>query len=141
MLALTIWQPWAWLIANGHKLVENREWPPPPGVLGQTIAIHAGLKRIPIGDWYSIQGALEIDRGIILPPRESVPFGAIVATARLAAIIRNAGELSDDQRYWFNGPVGWVLENVRAIEPIPVKGAQGLWRVDDSALRKVGGRR
>jgi len=24
--ALSIWQPWAWLIANGYKDIENRTW-------------------------------------------------------------------------------------------------------------------
>jgi len=26
MKALSIRQPWAWLIAHGHKLYENRDW-------------------------------------------------------------------------------------------------------------------
>ena len=25
--ALSIRQPWAWLIVNGHKDIENRDWP------------------------------------------------------------------------------------------------------------------
>jgi hypothetical protein len=26
MKALSIKQPWAWLIVNGHKDIENRDW-------------------------------------------------------------------------------------------------------------------
>ncbi|MCG0445699.1 ASCH domain-containing protein [Pseudomonas aeruginosa] len=26
MKALSIRQPWAWLVANGHKDIENRDW-------------------------------------------------------------------------------------------------------------------
>jgi hypothetical protein len=26
MKALSIMQPWAWLIVNGHKAIENRNW-------------------------------------------------------------------------------------------------------------------
>ena len=26
MKALTLWQPWAWAMASGMKLVENRPW-------------------------------------------------------------------------------------------------------------------
>ena len=40
-LALSIQQPWAWLIVNGHKPVENRDW---PTRLRGTIGIHAGKK-------------------------------------------------------------------------------------------------
>ena len=52
MRALTLWQPWAWLVANGHKLVENRPWAPSPTALppGHRFAIHAG-KRYEVGKW------------------------------------------------------------------------------------------
>lgn len=41
LLALSIQQPWAWLLVNGFKPVENRSWP--TKVRGR-IAIHAGKK-------------------------------------------------------------------------------------------------
>jgi len=42
VLALTLWQPWATLIALGHKDIENREWAPPQHLIGKRFAIHAG---------------------------------------------------------------------------------------------------
>lgn len=42
MMGLTGWQPYFWAIAEGLKRVENRPWPPPHGMIGQRIAIHAG---------------------------------------------------------------------------------------------------
>jgi len=42
--ALTLWQPWSWAIAHAGKRVENRTWAPPASVIGQRVAIHAGLK-------------------------------------------------------------------------------------------------
>ena len=40
-LALSIQQPWAWLIVNGFKDVENRDWPTKiRGIVG----VHAGKK-------------------------------------------------------------------------------------------------
>lgn len=33
--------------------------------------------------------------------------------------------------------VGWVLDRVRSIDPVPCPGAQGLWRVGDRELRLV----
>ena len=42
MKALSIMQPWAWLIVNGHKSVENRTWN--TNYRGQLL-IHAGRKQ------------------------------------------------------------------------------------------------
>lgn len=47
MRALTIHQPYASLIADGRKKIETRSWPPPPGLIGERIAIHAGRNRGP----------------------------------------------------------------------------------------------
>lgn len=39
MLALSIRQPWAWLIINGGKDIENRDW---PTKFRSRILVHAG---------------------------------------------------------------------------------------------------
>jgi hypothetical protein len=39
--ALSIMQPWAWLIVNRHKAIENRDW---PTRFRGPVAIHAGKK-------------------------------------------------------------------------------------------------
>lgn len=44
MKAITLWQPWATLIAIGAKTIETRSWPAPPALYGQRIAIHAASK-------------------------------------------------------------------------------------------------
>lgn len=44
MKAISLWQPWASLIAAGVKPFETRHWPPPRSLIGQTIAIHAAKK-------------------------------------------------------------------------------------------------
>jgi hypothetical protein len=44
MKAISLWQPWASLIACGAKPYETRSWAPPPDLIGQTIAIHAAKK-------------------------------------------------------------------------------------------------
>ena len=42
MKALSIMQPWAWLIANGHKDIENRSW---PTRYRGPVLIHAGKRE------------------------------------------------------------------------------------------------
>lgn len=44
MKAISLWQPWASLIACGAKPYETRSWSPPRGLIGQPIAIHAAKK-------------------------------------------------------------------------------------------------
>lgn len=44
MKAISLWQPWASLIACGAKSFETRHWAPPRELIGQTIAIHAAKK-------------------------------------------------------------------------------------------------
>jgi hypothetical protein len=44
---LTLWEPWATLIAVGAKTIETRSWAAPPGLIGERIGIHAG--RTPRG--------------------------------------------------------------------------------------------
>ena len=46
MMALTVWQPWATLIALGHKPYEFRRWTPSRSLIGQRIAIHAGARAV-----------------------------------------------------------------------------------------------
>ena len=47
MPALTLWQPWASLIAIGAKSIETRSWPAPAGLVGERIAIHAAANAKP----------------------------------------------------------------------------------------------
>lgn len=44
MKAISLWQPWASLIACGAKPFETRDWAPPAALIGQTIAICAAKK-------------------------------------------------------------------------------------------------
>jgi hypothetical protein len=44
ILGLTVWNPWAELIAQGVKTVENRNWAPYDWMLGRFLAIHASPK-------------------------------------------------------------------------------------------------
>ena len=41
MKAISLWQPWASLIACEAKRIETRSWKPPQSLIGERIAIHA----------------------------------------------------------------------------------------------------
>lgn len=87
MKAVTIWQPWASLIPMGLKKYETRCW---PTSYRGPIAIHAGKKTDP----NVFEGLLRSQRTIehlmklgITPENiESLPHGAIIATAELVNV-------------------------------------------------------
>ena len=74
MKAITIWQPWASLIADGRKLYETRAYAPPGALIGERIAIHAGRHRS------GANAILARNWGM-----DDLPLGAVVCTARLVA--------------------------------------------------------
>lgn len=85
MKALTLWQPWASLVAEGVKTIETRSWPAPQSLIGERIAIHASKKKVGWGADcpYEVWAPLfRIDQ----PGRlvETLPLGEVIATARLA---------------------------------------------------------
>ena len=86
MKALTIWQPWASLIARSVKQYETRSW---ATQYRGPIAIHAAMKN-PLsvslsGDCMGIIGD-EMLYTRRLPLWEHMPRGAIIATAELVEV-------------------------------------------------------
>ena len=117
---LTVLQPWAWAICEAGKRVENRTWKP----------------EIPIGTYLAIHAGKKMDEEGIVPGLRAVPknlpMGAIVAVARYQGLV-----MEDDENEWFCGPYGWQLDDVRAIEPVPCRGFQRLWKIPDDVLAVV----
>ncbi len=140
MKALTICQPYAHLIClpqadPRHKRVENRTW---ATRYRGPIAIHAGksLKWLDL----SADRSIDLEYDILV---SDMAFGAVVATANLVDCL--SVEAIAEARYpykyaWLEthnhikGPWCWVLADVKAIEPIPYTGAQGLWYFPDELL-------
>lgn len=109
MKALSLHQPWATLIAAGAKVYETRSWPPPRGLIGQPLAIHAAKKvDKELGEWVDDLCYGQTAGGFALADRiertfdhldlvedntmfgrfgsgSVLPIGCVVATCRLAA--------------------------------------------------------
>ena len=131
--ALTIHQPWAWFITKGYKPIENRSWRPPQSLVGQWLAIHAGktwdqatvLDDIrDMADAYEGYGPSMLDL--------HAQCGSILAVARVT------GFVTESASPWFFGPIGWTLADVIDLpEPVPCRGAQGLWKVPADVYKRV----
>lgn len=142
MKALSLTQPWATLIAIGAKRIETRSW---STRYRGTIAIQAA-SRMPASavalcyedPFVRVLTAAGYDRV------DQLPRGAIIAIVGIDEVFstntidaeqrlpralyhlpheREFGDYSDDR-------FGWVLRDVERLrEPIPCKGALGLWTV------------
>lgn len=125
---LTLIRPWAWAIFNAGKDIENRSWVPSTKTLepGDWLAIHNGVK-------WSQNDARWIEGSFFkkVPNRDDHPTGAIVGMARYM------GWTDKSNSRWFFGEYGWKLQDAFAIEPIPHKGALGLWTLESAALAQV----
>ena len=149
--ALSVTQPWVTLIMTGQKRVETRSW----GTSYRgPLAVHAA-KGFP--SWArdlcltsSFFEALTEGRGET--PALRHPLGAVVAIVELV----DMGRISSPEAFgyvlganeiafgdWTPSRCAWLLANVRPLaEPIPARGAQGLWRWDAPAdLALAGGAR
>ena len=121
MLTLSIQQPWAWLIANGFKDVENRDWQRAPSYRGPVL-IHAGLKT----DRAFPRTWAEQLCGRELPAYYQT--GGIVGKARLVDVVRQ----SDSP--WFFGSLGLVFAEAQPLPFTPLRGQLGLFEVDEGLL-------
>jgi hypothetical protein len=98
MLAITIWQPWASLIAAGCKVYESRTWDYRARyrlVPGDRIAIHAGRRPVDAAEVEALLGELrrlapgaarERALALLMGARrnpDSLPLSAVLATAVL----------------------------------------------------------
>ena len=160
--ALTLWQPWASLIAKGIKTIETRGWSAPWTLWGQRIAIHAGRKSVPV---YSLPPAMreKLEWQFGRSWDTSLPSGAVVATARLIGCgvvhdLRDTGSgtiavfgaatklYTDDMERIPSvhvdayGDFGlgrhlWLLDQIEELEtPVPARGMQKLWTLPEGVL-------
>lgn len=144
--AITLWRPRDTAILFLGKPVENREWPPPPSIIGERIALHSGKKFDDDGACTVVK--LAIASGIpaevvqVLLERSERVESAIIGTVRIARVLRrDHPQLAADPLAaspWFFGSFGWVCEEPIAFdEPIPCRGAQGLWHVPSEIAARV----
>ena len=128
--ALSVRQPWSWLIVNGYKNIENRPWQLPNGfLLPQRIYVHAGKTSDVNPGPYSrtqsdIMDLLNPGQQVCFLKAKPWPLGAIIGELDIVDCVPES--FSD----WFEGPYGLVLANpVAYSEPIPYKGQLGLFDV------------
>ncbi len=127
--ALSLWQPWATLIAVGLKKHETRSWSTP---YRGPLAIHAA-KRPPDMSYEDLGLS---DEMIALLPRE-LPLGVVLCVVQLVDCIpthqlvrRPHFTTSTDYLLgdYSTGRYAWALSLIHVLrEPAAARGSQGLW--------------
>ena len=113
--ALAVRQPWAWLIVNGFKDIENR----PHRIHHRgPLLIHASLNR----DNYAENVQLVKRKHGISVPLE-VERGGIIGVIDVIDCVE-----SHKSKWFLRGNFGWVLANPRRLKFRPCKGALNLFR-------------
>lgn len=122
MRALSIRQPWAWLVVNGYKDIENRTWP--TNFRGR-IYVHAGQRMV--SSDYPDQRNHILQAGIVIPAQ--LARGAIIGEVTVT------GCISTSDSPWFCGPYAFTLvEPVAYKAPIPYRGQLGFFPVDQGLI-------
>jgi hypothetical protein len=116
MKALSVRQPWAWLIVNGYKDVENRTW---STEYRGPLLIHAGWHLDP--EIEQVRGELA-EMGIEVPA--DLPRGGIVGRV----VVVECVTAHDSE--WFSGPYGFVLESPEGLAFRPLRGKPGIFEVE-----------
>lgn len=151
MKAITVWQPWASLIAIGAKPYEFRGWKPPKSLIGQRLAIHAGARPMRLTEIFGLLNqaknpayfghpCLHLDKALPVlrachDRADAVPLSHVVCIVTVGEAKRgdqcaaefggNAGNDSDRDGT-FNW--GWPMLEIEELHPpVPARGAQGLW--------------
>lgn len=104
MIAISVKQPWANLIAIGEKSIETRLWASP--FRGELLIVSS--QRPPV-----------------------FPAGCAVAVAQLFDC--RPMTLADQRRARcavYEGAVAWDLRNIRPVRPVPVRGALRLFEAE-----------
>jgi hypothetical protein len=119
MKAISIQQPWAWLICAGFKDIENRTWE--TNYRGP-ILIHAGKK---------------IDKEGLAWVKENMPDIELPTEFRTGGIVGSAEIVDCVSEYdspWFFGPFGFVLENRISTKFRTYKGQLRIFNINQQIL-------
>ena len=144
--ALTIWQPWASLIAAGAKPYEFRKHHPARAHIGHPLAIHAGKRPAQQDEIKALLHGLQtgtskaglvaelavplLERALAAP--RSLPHSSIVCLAILGVPLapetvraRFAANDSDRAEHF---SWAWPMMSPRPLAPpLPAVGSQGFW--------------
>jgi len=106
MKAISLHQPWATWIAEGKKTIETRTWP--TNYRGDLLIV--STKK---------------------PKFHGYPLGqALCIVSVVGCRVMTVLDEKEAMCRWSYPRYAWLLDNLRPIDPFPVRGSQGFYEVD-----------
>ena len=118
MKAISIRQPWAWLVVNGHKDVENRTWRTKHR--GKTL-IHASGHKATKADYEEFEATCKSNKIKNYPAIDQFKKSGIVGSVAIVDCVENS------KSPWFSGPYGFALKNARILPFKAMRGKLNIW--------------
>lgn len=144
MRALSIRQPWAWLIVRPDltdpaaraaalsagliKIVENRSWS--TSYRGELLV--QASKTCARRYYDEVMESLRAQFGRDCPPvpaYDDLERGGVVGVAEIVGCVSDTLSLTSAQLPWFQGEYGWLLANTRPLPFHPCKGSLSFFDV------------
>jgi activating signal cointegrator 1 len=135
--ALSIHQPYASLIALGVKHFETRHW---GTAYRGPLAIHATKKL----EYPASRQFMRVLVNAGIEDVAALPLGCVIAITDLVgcwktrSITHRISEVEALVGDFSHGRVAWELTNVRVLNPVPVRGQQGLWEWNHTQVLSEG---
>ena len=129
--ALTLRQPWAWLVICGPKNIENRRW---NTRFRGRVYIHTS--KVHSRQDYDAAALVCGEMGVELPPygNSAYQLGGIIGSVDIVDVLPR-GDAS--ARWKFSEQYGFVLEAPRQAPFVPCKGALSFWKVPGEVLAQL----
>jgi len=118
-VALSIRQPWAWLILNGGKDIENRTW---PTQFRGWVLLHASKSGTKAEYTEAAYFALHHCGLPYIPEARQLEKGGIVGMARIVDCV------TESESQWFQGKYGFALKDVKPVPFMACKGRLGFFK-------------
>lgn len=147
MRVISLWQPYASLLVYEFKRFETRPFAAPSTLFGEPIGIAStkNLKPEQIAA-YEDRAFQHHYEPTCLPELSDLPFGCVLGTVEVIESVLMTPEFiaaqSPEERAfgdWRPGRYAWRCENSRPLrEPLPARGAQGIWFLEDEKIQRQG---
>ena len=142
MKAISIKQPWAYLIAAGIKDIENRTWKCPGKYIGERVLIHASKTQYETPMYLLTDEQYDsIKQEKRIEINNSLEYGCIIGSVEIVDCVINHASIWAEKSEpgqceitgeWIKPIYNWVLANpILFDEPIlNVKGKLGFWNYE-----------
>jgi len=148
MKAISLRQPWLWIVVHLDKCIENRRW---NTHYRGFVLLHASsacsrLEYSEAVEWVRL--TISPDLAMKIPPRVELPFGGICGRAEIVDVLpprlgrpsKGEGEApypaGVDGRWHMPEQYGFILANVVQTPFVPCKGALSLFDLDEDVVRR-----